>query len=162
VLELKVLIREAVAVDYTLQRSHISLPCKSPTRPSLLPATGKKTLKKLTRLSTCAITLCKVSALNHKFLNDPVEFAALVAISLFARRERPKVLSGLRHRLAVQPKDDAAELGVAVRYVEKDLVRDLGAFGRLGERCQDHEGRAEEERGASENAAEGEHRDVED
>lgn len=116
VLELEVLIWELVAVDYH----------------QLAPRTISPSVRCIhTRLATRAITLGKVSTLDHESLDDTVEGRPLISKVLLASRQCSEVLGCLGHSLAIQTHHDAAHGLVAMADVEVDLVGNLGALDGL-------------------------------
>lgn len=105
---------------------------------------------KLTGLATSAVTVGEITALDHELLDNTVEGGALVTKALLARGERAEVLSRLGDRLAIEAKDDAAELLVAVLNVEVDLVGDLGALGSLGSAGKEEQAHHQDNGGGNE------------
>ena len=45
------------------------------------------------RLTSSAVTPGEVASLNHEILDDPVEFAALVAITMLTKKRKSKWLN---------------------------------------------------------------------
>jgi hypothetical protein len=110
-----------------------------------------------TRLATSAVTLGKVTTLDHELLDDAVEGRALVTEALLASGQSPEVLGRLGHRLAVETHDNAAERLIAMRDVEVDLVGDLGALGGFSALREENQADSEEQRGGHEDALEVKH-----
>lgn len=100
---------------------------------------------KLTGLATSAVTLGKVTALDHELLDNTVESRTLVAESLLTSSQSAEVLSRLRDSLSVQTKDNSAQWLVTLFNVEIDLVSDLGALGCLGGVGEENQANSHEE-----------------
>ena len=132
VLELEVLVCKLVAIDGLSASAYPSVRSVTPDH-----CTGSHT-----------ITIGKVTALNHKGLDDSVESGALVAISFLARSQSTEVLYGSGNGSAIEAHGYPANVFVAmlnvkidlslvrqhqlqVQYtssVEQHLLRNLGAF----------------------------------
>lgn len=97
----------------------------------------------LTGLATGAVTIGKVTALDHELLDDTVEGRTLIAEALLASGEGAEVLSGLGDSLAVETNDDAAQRFIALLNVEVDFVGDLGPLDRLGRLGEERQADAE-------------------
>ena len=99
---------------------------------------------KLTGLATSAVTLGKVTALDHELLDNTVESRTLVAESLLTSSQSAEVLSRLRDSLSVQTKDNSAQWLVTLFNVEIDLVSDLGTLGSFSCLGEEDEGYSED------------------
>mmetsp|Transcript_25912 Transcript_25912/g.41618 ORF Transcript_25912/g.41618 Transcript_25912/m.41618 type:complete len:217 (-) Transcript_25912:70-720(-) len=75
-------------------------------------------------LPTCAITLCKVSTLNHEVLDDTVEFASFVTKTFLSSGKSAKVFCGFGHSFAIQAHHDAASIFTINCHVEVHFVSD--------------------------------------
>jgi len=75
-------------------------------------------------LAAGAVAARKVAALAHEVGDDAVEFAVLVAESLFARAQRAKVLARLR-RILEQVHPDLTGMLTADRDVKEYLMNML-------------------------------------
>lgn len=111
----------------------------------------------LTGLAAGTIALGEVTTLNHEVLDNTVESRPLVPEALLAGSQSTEVLGRLGHRLAIQSKNDTAEVLIAVLDVEVDLVGDLGAFGRGDGGAEEQHAHADEQRGRDEKPPEVEH-----
>lgn len=99
----------------------------------------------------------EVTALDHEVLDDSVEGRSFITKALLASGKSSEVLSGLGDSAAVEAKDNAAELLIAVLNVEVHLLGDLGTLGSLNvvrEEDQDH---SEEEGNGNEESTEIDH-----
>lgn len=148
-LELEVLIRELVAVDC------ISSPVSHDSLTAIVTVHPENRCK-LTGLSTGAIALGEIAALDHEVLDNAVEGRALVAKALLAGGQSTEVLGCLGYGLAVKTHYDATNLLVAMLNVEVNLVGDLGALRGLGG-LHKAEQEAYDEGGEHRNAAKIEH-----
>ena len=117
----------------------------------------QRALEPLTRLSAGAITLGKVTALDHEVLDHTVEGRALIAKALLAGGEGAEVLSRLGNGLAIETNDNAADGLVAVLDVKVDLVGDLGSLGGLGGLGEEDQPDSEEQGGGDEEPPKVEH-----
>ena len=149
VLELEVLILELVAIDCRAERL---INCALARR--LHTQRARETL---TGLSTSAIALGEVAALDHEVLDHTVEGRALVAEALLASGEGAEVLSRLGNSLSVEANDNAADGLVAVLDVKEDLVGDLGALAGLSSLGEEDQPDSEEQGGGNKKPPKVEH-----
>lgn len=82
----------------------------------ILPFVGKfcwntrKRPENSKQLTSSAVTLCKVSALDHEVLNDTMELASLVAFANRFLSQLDEVFCGLWHSLPEDSNDDIADI----------------------------------------------------
>ena len=86
-----------------------------------------------------------------------MEGRALVSEALLAGSQSSEVLSSLGDSLAVETEGDTAQLLIAVRDVEVDLVGDLGALGSFSGLREQNHAESKQDNGRSQEALEVEH-----
>mmetsp|Transcript_5974 Transcript_5974/g.9974 ORF Transcript_5974/g.9974 Transcript_5974/m.9974 type:complete len:299 (-) Transcript_5974:802-1698(-) len=80
------------------------------------------------RFAACTISICKVTTLNHKVLDDTMESATLVmqglahgTLALLASTERSKVLCRFWNNIGIQSHDDTSHVLVALFDVKENM-----------------------------------------
>lgn len=73
-------------------------------------------------LTASAITLGKITTLDHEILNNPMEFAALVALSFRLLSQLDEILYSLRDGLAKNTNDKWANVFFTNFYLKGHLV----------------------------------------
>jgi len=96
-------------------------------------------------LSTSAIALCEITALDHESRDNTMEVGSFISIALLSSCQCAEVLNCLGNRLSVQTHHNSTHGVVAMLDVEVNLVCDLGALGSFSGLSEEQKGNSEDQ-----------------